>query len=36
MKKWKSYNHIYVPEEGNMGLGTLQAGVGFIQVWVVL
>lgn len=26
MKKWKSFNHIYVPEEENMGLGTMQAG----------
>lgn len=36
MEKCKSLNHIYVLKEGNMGLVKLQAGAGFIQVWVVL
>lgn len=36
MKHWKSLDHIYVSKEGNMGLGILQVGAGFIQVMVVL
>lgn len=36
MKHWKSLHDIYVSKEGNMGLGTLQVGAGFIQVPVVL
>lgn len=36
MKHWKSLDHIYVPKESSMDLGTLQVGAGFIQVPVVL
>lgn len=34
--KCKSLNRIYVPKEGNVGLGTAQAEAGFIQMRVVL
>ena len=32
MERWKSHDHISVPKEGNMGLGTLRARTEFTGV----